>query len=159
MQKAWKFLLRADLPPNSLQTLRFTCFGLGDSSYPLFNAMAKKLTQRLINLGATLVGKVGLGDYQHDFGYEGEFDYWLQSLWPNLSALLPHVKEPAQVPGLLPPVYKIQKAEEPANDCLPHLPAPHSALSSVQFCKLLRNDRITSANHFQDTRHLELTFT
>jgi len=63
MSNAWKFLLRSDLPPKSLDKLQFTCFGLGDSSYALFNAMAKKLTQRLLNLGSGLFHKVGLGDY------------------------------------------------------------------------------------------------
>ena len=77
MQNSWKFLLRRDLPANSLKQLKFSVFGLGDSSYALFNAMAKKLTQRLLDLGATLIHQVGLGDYQHDFGYEGEFDPWL----------------------------------------------------------------------------------
>lgn len=76
MLKSWKFLLRRDLPPGSLSGLNFTVFGLGDSSYALFNAMAKKLTQRLIDLGAKLFHKVGLGDAQHDFGFEGEFDPW-----------------------------------------------------------------------------------
>jgi sulfite reductase alpha subunit-like flavoprotein len=27
-------------------------------------------------LGGTLFHKVGLGDFQHDFEYEGEFDPW-----------------------------------------------------------------------------------
>lgn len=44
MINAWKFLLRRDLPPNSLKQVNFTVFGLGDSTYALFNAMAKKLT-------------------------------------------------------------------------------------------------------------------
>lgn len=44
MQNAWKFLLRSDLPKNSLNQLHFTCFGLGDSQYAQFNAMAKKLS-------------------------------------------------------------------------------------------------------------------
>jgi sulfite reductase alpha subunit-like flavoprotein len=44
MINSWKFLLRKDLPENSLKDLHFTVFGLGDSSYELFNAMAKKLT-------------------------------------------------------------------------------------------------------------------
>ena len=52
MLNAWRFLLRRDLPANSLKGLRFSVFGLGDSSYALFNAMAKKLTQRLLDLGA-----------------------------------------------------------------------------------------------------------
>jgi hypothetical protein len=51
--------------------------------------MAKKLTQRLLNLGATLFHKVGLGDYQHDFGYEGEFDPWLTQFWIEISKLVP----------------------------------------------------------------------
>jgi len=55
MQNSWQFLLRRDLPPNSLEKLNFTVFGLGDSSYELFNAMAKKLSQRLLDLGASLV--------------------------------------------------------------------------------------------------------
>lgn len=63
MKNAWKFLLRSDLPASSLNSLKFTIFGLGDSSYSLFNAAAKKLAKRLINLGAQLIHEVGLGDY------------------------------------------------------------------------------------------------
>lgn len=32
----WKSLLRRKLPPSYLQTVQFTTFGLGDSSYPKF---------------------------------------------------------------------------------------------------------------------------
>ena len=56
-------------------------FGLGDTSYVKFNWMAQMLKQRLLNLGATLFHEVGLGDFQHDFGYEGEFDPWMAALW------------------------------------------------------------------------------
>ena len=91
MLKSWKFLLRRDLPKNSLKGLNFSVFGLGDSSYDLFNAMAKKLTQRLLDLGATLFHKVGMGDHQHDFGFEGEFDPWMSQLWANLKLKLPPV--------------------------------------------------------------------
>ena len=84
MVNAWRFLLRKDLPPGSLSSLRFTVFGLGDSAYDKFNAMAKKLTQRLLDLGAHLFHKVGLGDYQHDFEYEGEYDPWMRLLWPKI---------------------------------------------------------------------------
>ena len=44
MIKSWKFLLRRDLPQGSLSALKFSVFGLGDSTYEKFNAMAKKLT-------------------------------------------------------------------------------------------------------------------
>jgi len=50
--------------------------------------MAKKLTQRLIDLGANLFHKVGLGDYQHDFNYEGEFDPWLNNIWESMNKIL-----------------------------------------------------------------------
>jgi sulfite reductase alpha subunit-like flavoprotein len=63
MVNTWKFLLRKDLPPNSLKALNFSVFGLGDSSYEYFNAVAKKLTSRLIGLGANLIHEIGLGDY------------------------------------------------------------------------------------------------
>lgn len=69
MQNTWKFLLRADLPAGSLKNLNFAVFGLGDSSYELFNAMAIKATKRLLDLGAGMVLETGLGDYQHDFEY------------------------------------------------------------------------------------------
>lgn len=33
MKKFWKFLLRRDLPSNSLESLQFGVLGLGDSGY------------------------------------------------------------------------------------------------------------------------------
>lgn len=106
------------MPKNSLATLKFTVFGLGDSSYELFNAMAKKLTQRLIDLGASLVHKVGLGDYQHDFEYQAEFDPWLDAFWVQLERMvpIPDDSSPTQPNhSLLPCVYKVEylpKSEE-----------------------------------------------
>jgi len=122
MKAAWAFLLRKDLPPKSLQSLRFTVFGLGDSSYLLFNAMAKKLTQRLLDLGATLFHQVALGDYQHDFEYEAEFDPWAASLWPKLIAELPSDRRAAMTleapeeSTLLPHLYNVTEVESPSKD-------------------------------------------
>jgi hypothetical protein len=89
--------------------------------------MAKKLTQRMINLGANLFHKIGLGDYQHDFGYEGEFDPWTQQLWPELVKFgLPQGEMLSA--SLLPSVYIINEAGS-AVDTLSLLPAPHGAHS------------------------------
>lgn len=71
MMKSWKFLLRSDLGASPLKDLKFSIFGLGDSAYQHFNAMARKLYQRLLSLGATVFQERALGDDQHDFGYEG----------------------------------------------------------------------------------------
>jgi sulfite reductase alpha subunit-like flavoprotein len=80
MKNFWKFLLQKDLPEDSLSELNYTLFGLGDSSYEKFNIVAKMLNNRLRQLSANLFHPVGLGDDQHDFGYEGEFDPWCKSV-------------------------------------------------------------------------------
>jgi len=43
MKQAWRFLLRKSLAADSLCGLRYGLFGLGDSSYPKFNAVARRL--------------------------------------------------------------------------------------------------------------------
>lgn len=60
MTKFWKFLLRKDLPKNSLKKLNYGVIGLGDSRYPMFNYVAKKLHKRLLLLGATPLLSTGL---------------------------------------------------------------------------------------------------
>lgn len=73
-QPFWKFLLRSDLPSDSLDTMKFAVFGLGllvllcspclcsvldsraqigDSSYQQYNFVAKRLHVRLQQLGAS----------------------------------------------------------------------------------------------------------
>ena len=59
MKKAWKFLLRRNLPTTSLQFQAFGVLGLGDSSYPKFNHVAKKLSRRLAQLGGDQLLQVG----------------------------------------------------------------------------------------------------
>ncbi|KAG2430599.1 hypothetical protein HXX76_010117 [Chlamydomonas incerta] len=95
MRRFWRFLLRKSLPPDSLAGLRFGVFGLGDSGYPQYNVMAKKLDRRLEGLGATPLLERGLGDDQHPSGYEAALDPWLTRLWPALRAACPL---PAGVP-------------------------------------------------------------
>jgi sulfite reductase alpha subunit-like flavoprotein len=68
MTTLWNMLLRSDLPDDLLEDLRFAVFGLGDSSYEKFCWPAKKLSRRLLGLGATQVCDRGEGDDQHHFG-------------------------------------------------------------------------------------------
>ena len=83
MKKFWNFIMSKD---NNLDLigLNYTIFGLGDSSYERFNWVAKLLNNRLKKLCANLFHPLGLGDEQHDFGYEGEFDPWLDSVLQKL---------------------------------------------------------------------------
>lgn len=68
MTTLWNMLLRSDLPNDLLEDLHFAIFGLGDSSYEKFCWPAKKLSRRLVGLGATQICNRGEGDDQHHFG-------------------------------------------------------------------------------------------
>lgn len=59
MKRFWKFLLRKNLPPNSLSKLKYGVLGFGDSSFYKFNFAAKKLHKRLAQLGATPLVDIG----------------------------------------------------------------------------------------------------
>ena len=68
MSQLWHMLLRANLPPDILEDLNFAVFGLGDSSYDKFCWAAKKLSRRLLSLGAQELVERGEGDEQHSLG-------------------------------------------------------------------------------------------
>ena len=61
MKNFWKFLLIKELPLDSLAGIKFSVFGLGDSGYQKYNAAARKLYQRFLQLGATEFHERGLG--------------------------------------------------------------------------------------------------
>lgn len=58
-----------ELPGDALSGLKFSLFGFGDSSYAKYNAMARKLYQRLLQLGAVPAIERGLGDDNKEGGY------------------------------------------------------------------------------------------
>ncbi|KAG8901677.1 NAPDH-dependent diflavin reductase, partial [Tulasnella sp. 403] len=68
MAGLWRALIRADLPSDLLDHMRFAVFGLGDSSYERFNWAAKKLQRRLISLGAVEILPRGDADDQDYYG-------------------------------------------------------------------------------------------
>jgi len=92
MRNFWKFLLIKELPSDSLANVQFSIFGLGDSGYSKFNATARRLYQRLLQLGAKEFHERGLGDDQHEFGYDTEFIPWLEKLIEKLKVHFPYKK-------------------------------------------------------------------
>ncbi|KAL1457903.1 hypothetical protein WDU94_008083 [Cyamophila willieti] len=156
MRKFWKFLLRKNLPGNSLQNMKFAVLGLGDSSYVKFNFVAKKLQRRLESLGAAPLIGVGLADDQHDLGADAVVDVWLRELWSTLS-------QETGAHGL-----ELNGREE--NNGLPFsrwkVSILHTEQDSIpinnamriehtEVTKLLSNERLTPENHFQDVRHFK----
>lgn len=69
MTPLWNMLLRSDLPDDLFEDMDFCMFGLGDSAYERFCWPAKKLSRRLLGLGAREICSRGEGDDQHPLGY------------------------------------------------------------------------------------------
>lgn len=85
----WKFLLRRDLPADSLSGLQFSVCGLGDSGYAKFNAAARKLHTRLLQLGAQSFADRCLGDDRSPYGVAGDIDRWSGKVWGALEVSHP----------------------------------------------------------------------
>jgi sulfite reductase alpha subunit-like flavoprotein len=80
MKAFWSFLLRKGLAADALSDMAFAIFGLGDSSYDKYNAVARKLEKRLCMLGAKGAITTGYGDDQAPFGYLSAYFPWLEDL-------------------------------------------------------------------------------
>ena len=171
MRRFWRFLMRKKLPTDSLSMLKYTVFGLGDSSYPKFNYSAKKLNNRIKQLGGTQFVPIGLADDQHKLGVDGAVEPWLASVWAGLLARYPLEPGTVVIPAskLPPPKYTITLVAPPAVPALAPVSEGRAAAAAgtareAQQAQpdrknpftstLLVNRRITTADHFQDVRHL-----
>ncbi|XP_066569284.1 NADPH-dependent diflavin oxidoreductase 1 [Amia ocellicauda] len=163
MKNFWRFLFRKSLPAGSLCRLDCAVLGLGDSSYPKFNFVAKKLHKRLLQLGATELLPVGLADDQHDLGPDAVIDPWLIAFWDRALALYPL---PAGVTmlsenELLPPRYVFNflddATEEPETLSCDGGIAPQAPPSRDHpfLARMVSNQRVTLPSHFQDVRLIE----
>ena len=84
-RRFYRLLMRRGLPSSLLSHLHYSVFGLGDSSYPIFNAVARRLHQRLQEVGAVSICRRGLGDDQEaDGGVEKGWEEWRAELWQQL---------------------------------------------------------------------------
>jgi sulfite reductase alpha subunit-like flavoprotein len=156
--KLWKQLLRKKLPPTFLSGVKFTTFGLGDSSYPRFNWAIRKIHKRLLQLGGDELALRGEGDEQStdNGGAEANFDAWLAIVTQRLLEEFPLPEGVVQIPEneLLSPRFKLTVDE--------NRPKKHGDLikdlgmTRTGVCKgeVVSNERMTAKDHFQDVRHL-----
>jgi equilibrative nucleoside transporter 1/2/3 len=70
MRQFWRLIMRKSLSsnPSILSHIHYGLIGLGDSTYPKFNFVAKKLSKRLEQLGAQTICEKVLADEQHPHG-------------------------------------------------------------------------------------------
>ena len=148
MIKFWKFLLRKSLPPDSLEALNFAVLGLGDSSYQKFNFVAKRLHKRLVQLSAKPLLNIGLGDDQHDLGPDAVIDPWLADFWQKALSLMPLPEGLTPIPANVtpPPKYNVLRTETLQDQRV----QDHTYRAPI-----IRCERVTSTDHFQDTRLVE----
>ncbi|KAI7786313.1 nadph-dependent fmn fad containing oxidoreductase [Diaporthe eres] len=152
----WKSILRKKLPADCLSHLRFTSFGLGDSSYQKFNWAARKLHKRLLQLGAAELCPAGEGDERHENGIDSIYLPWFESLKARLSAEVPLPLGIDPIPDdiLLPPKYPIKLTEMDPVSAEERWEAnceKHAALSHVDNPKSQREERDDEARRRSDS--------
>jgi sulfite reductase alpha subunit-like flavoprotein len=153
MKMFWKFLLRRNLPSDSLSSLECGVIGLGDSSYAKFNFVAKKLYRRLLQLGAIVMLPPVYGDDQHDLGPDAMIDPWLVRLWMRL---IPRHVDVMSSNTRLPPKYNVEFVDGPVGSML----SPSLDKEPRPFhCPLVSNKRLTPPGHFQDVRLITFDIT
>lgn len=158
----WKRLLRKKLPPGCLSTLKYTTFGLGDSTYVKFNWAARKLNRRLDQLGATTFIDGFEADEQFPDGIDGSFVRWAEGLYNHLlqNDPPPNGLEPIPDNVILPPRWSLKNALEGTHvinggtDPILSGPPPDQLLPipGGWTATLVDNVRLTPASHWQDVR-------
>ena len=159
MKLFWKFLLRKSLPSNSLESMKFGVLGLGDSSYQKYNFVGKRLYKRLRQLGGNDIVPLGLGDEQHDLGHDHVIDPWLKELWERALDLMPLPYGLPPIPANVTPPSKYNMYPLNTTQILEISNYKNNTeynQSHPFMAQLISCDRVTSKDHFQDTRLVEL---
>ncbi|XP_027797182.2 NADPH-dependent diflavin oxidoreductase 1 isoform X2 [Marmota flaviventris] len=167
MKNFWRFIFRKNLPSTSLCQMDFAVLGLGDSSYAKFNFVAKKLHRRLLQLGASALLPICLGDDQHELGPDATIDPWLGDLWEKVLELYPVPTDLPVIPhGVpLPSKFTLQFLPEAPNpsskeSCLAISDSLGPPSESQPFlAPMVTNQRVTGPSHFQDVRLIEFDIT
>ncbi|KAL4108682.1 hypothetical protein PRIC1_000392 [Phytophthora ramorum] len=172
MRNAWRSLLLKTLGLQWLSGVRVAVFGLGDSSYAKYNAVARKLQARLLQLGASELIDRGLGDDQHAYGYFGALNPWLEKLWAAVLQLHPLLEGVPidDSPKPVEPLYAVTVHEAGAEEVeAARLLSPRTDESNfyapprtvvgrekgIYLAPVVVNKRVTAGDWEQDVRHLE----
>ncbi|CAF3088755.1 unnamed protein product [Rotaria socialis] len=159
MRQFWRIIMKKSLSsvPSVLSHIHYGLIGLGDSTYPKFNFVAKKLSKRLEQLGAHAICEKVLADEQHPHGIDGCIDQtFTKVFWKTFGDLIgqefiPHIDQ------CLPSRYQIEWIDSREKDLsnlqssinIPKIPTGYTSVP------LISNTRVTALDHWQDVRLLE----
>eukprot|EP00747_Dinoflagellata_sp_TGD_P139394 gnl/TRDRNA2_/TRDRNA2_175889_c1_seq1.p1 gnl/TRDRNA2_/TRDRNA2_175889_c1~~gnl/TRDRNA2_/TRDRNA2_175889_c1_seq1.p1 ORF type:complete len:541 (-),score=149.80 gnl/TRDRNA2_/TRDRNA2_175889_c1_seq1:231-1853(-) len=76
-------------PADYLKDTKFAVFGMGDSSYAMFNEAAKKVDEAFGKLGGQRLQEIGMGDDQHPARFDTELEEWGPDFYDNIEAPAP----------------------------------------------------------------------
>jgi NADH-quinone oxidoreductase subunit G len=139
--KFWSYL--SDKPDDYLKNIQFAVFGLGASSYPLFNQAARLLDDRMEKLGSTRIVDRAEADQDSTgaSGYDQLFKTWTEGLISQLGI------ESAST-NIIAPKYIISIGYQPSK------PAPPP--TNTAFGRIIVNKLLTPADYDRRIIYLEI---
>lgn len=160
IRKFWSFIMRRGLPGDVLSNVKCGVIGLGDSSYLRYNVVGKKLYKRLLQLGAQMLLNICLGDDQHDLGLDAAVDKWLPDFWSEVEKHFDtddsNSTVDQQQQSSFFKLYEVGQLEDNVTtyDELDENPTDSQEYNHENYypSKVISNVRVTSGDHFQDTR-------
>jgi sulfite reductase alpha subunit-like flavoprotein len=144
----WAMFEEGDFDSDVLQNMKLHTFGLGDRGYRHFNLAAKLIDEKFVELGATRMQDVGLGDDQDDDKYETALEEWMPDFWKIQNA-----PEPADAHLIAEPT--VELVPQPAEKWTYRQIMP----PGTKMLNLEENKRITPVEHDRIIRHLTFDVT
>eukprot|EP00398_MALV-I-01_sp_L67-1_P000044 gene43-814_t len=126
-------------PADHLKNTKYAIFGLGDTSYHLFNESAKLLDGAFSKLGGQRQQEIGLGNDQDEDKYETALETWLPEFWQVQNA-----PEPEGEHLIKDPIFEIVEIDGEETMVQPKVPvmAPNTTL-----LKVLEKPRLTADDY------------
>ncbi|GMM59002.1 hypothetical protein DAKH74_056190 [Maudiozyma humilis] len=131
-----QYLNEVEDSPDALDNLRFSIFGLGNTTYEFYNGAAKKALEKLTAAGAQLIGEMGVGD---DGAGTTDEDYmaWKDETMGHIAKVLDlHEQEQEYTPSFtytkLESLTDSVSLGEPAKQYLPPRDLPTNATTGKQ---------------------------
>ncbi|RYF33512.1 MAG: cytochrome P450, partial [Comamonadaceae bacterium] len=144
----WRWLEAAD---GSLNGVTYSVFGCGNTDWAsTYQAVPRRIDERLVELGAERVHARGEGDAREDM--DGAFQDWADALWPALTKRF-DLKADADAPATAEPLYTLEELPPPQTSGLVE------SLGAVAM-RVAANDELQTQDgetpSDRSTRHVEL---